>query len=175
MHYIREKVIYDLVLADLQRVCAYVTSYEAKFVKVREEWLAQDRRRELAAKKRELEKSKKRIAEIDNLILKLYEDNAKGKLTDERFATMLVALETEQKGLKEVLPQMEEEFQTQVDEKEGIELFIKKVKAMSKPTELTAELVNDFIEKIVVSKPVYIDGKRHQTIDIYYKGVGMIE
>lgn len=175
MHYIREKVIYDLVLADLQRVCAYVTSYEAKFVKVREEGLAQDRRRELAAKKRELEKSKKRIAEIDNLILKLYEDNAKGKLTDERFATMLVALETEQKGLKEVLPQMEEEFQTQVDEKEGIELFIKKVKAMSKPTELTAELVNDFIEKIVVSKPVYIDGKRHQTIDIYYNGVGMIE
>ena len=24
-------------------------------------------------------------------------------------------------------------------------------------------------------KPVYIDGKRHQTIDIYYNGVGMIE
>lgn len=54
-------------------------------------------------------------------------------------------------------------------------IFIKKVKAMSKPTELTAELVNDFIEKIVVSKPVYIEGKRHQTIDIYYNGVGMIE
>jgi len=42
---------------------------------------------------------------------------------------------------------------------------------MSKPTELTAELVNDFIEKIVVSKPVYFEGKRHQTIDIYYNGL----
>ena len=40
--------------------------------------------------------------------------------------------------------------------------------------ELTAELVKEFIEKIVVLKPVYIDGKRHQSVDIYYNGVGII-
>lgn len=41
--------------------------------------------------------------------------------------------------------------------------------------ELTPEIVHEFIEKIVVSKPTYIDGTRQQSIDIYYKGVGIIK
>ena len=60
MHYIREKVIYDLVLADLQRVCAYVSSYEAEFVRAKKETLANEKRRELTARKRALEKSRGR-------------------------------------------------------------------------------------------------------------------
>ena len=42
-------------------------------------------------------------------------------------------------------------------------------------TELTPELVHEFIERIVVSKPEKISGKRHQTIDIYYHGAGIIK
>ena len=42
----------------------------------------------LAAKRRELERAQKRIAEIDTLIQKIYEDNASGKLSDERYATL---------------------------------------------------------------------------------------
>ena len=38
---------------------------------------------------------------------------------------------------------------------------------------LTPELVQ-FIEKIVVSEARYLDNKRVQVVDIYYKGVGMI-
>ena len=45
---------------------------------------------------------------------------------------------------------------------------------VSNPTELTPELVNEFIQKIVVSSPRYLDGKRYQMIEIHYKGVGII-
>ena len=34
--------------------------------------------------------------------------------------------------------------------------------------------LNEFIDKIVVSAPRYLDGKRYQLIDIHYKGVGII-
>ena len=37
------------------------------------------------------------------------------------------------------------------------------------------DLVNEFIEKIVVSKSYKIDSKRHQDLDIYYNGVGIIK
>ena len=48
----------------------------------------EDKKKQLAAKRRELSKAKKRIAEIDTLIQKIYEDNASGKLSDERYTTL---------------------------------------------------------------------------------------
>ena len=35
------------------------------------------------------------------------------------------------------------------------------------------EIVHEFIDKIVVSKPEKIDGKRHQRVDIYYSTIGL--
>ena len=131
--------------------------------------------KELSSRKRELKKSKKRIKEIDTLIQKLYEDNALGKLSDERYATMSLFLETEQKELKETIPIIENELNSETDEINNLQNFIGKVKKITQPTELTPELVHEFIEKIVVSAPTKIDGKRYQQVDIYYNGVGVIK
>jgi len=35
-------------------------------------------------------------------------------------------------------------------------------------------LVHEFIQKIVVGKPEYKDGKRYQSVEIHYNGVGII-
>ena len=51
------------------------------------------------SKRRELDKAKLRVREIDGIIQKLYEDNATGKISDERFATMSMSLENEQSEL----------------------------------------------------------------------------
>ena len=58
---------------------------------------------------------------------------------------------------------------------EGLQRFIERAKRITLLTELTPELVNEFIEKIVVSAPEKINGKRHQTVDIYYHGAGIIK
>ena len=57
---------------------------------------------------------------------------------------------------------------------DSLQRFIDKVKCITQLTELTPEIVHEFIEKIVVSKPEYIDGKRHQNLKIYYNGVGIV-
>lgn len=51
---------------------------------------------------------------------------------------------------------------------------IRKVKSITEPTELTADLVHEFIERIEVHSPRYLDGKRYQIVDIYYYGVGIL-
>ena len=175
MHYIREKVIYDLVLEDMKRVFFFVTAYEKEFAQMQLDNFSIKKEKELSSRKRELEKSKKRIKEIDTLIQKLYEDNALGKLSDERYATMSLSLETEQKELKETVPRIENELNSETDEIDNLQNFIGKVKKITQPTELTPELVHEFIEKIVVSAPTKIDGKRYQQVDIYYNGVGVIK
>lgn len=54
-----------------------------------------------------MSKAKKRIAEIDALIQKIYEDNASGKLSDERYATLSLSYEEEQKTLNAAIPEMQ--------------------------------------------------------------------
>ena len=39
---------------------------------------------------------------------------------------------------------------------------------------LSAEILNELIEKIVIHQQEKIDGKKTQEIDIYYRGVGII-
>ena len=174
-HYIGERTINQLVLENMRRVFLNIQAYEKEFVKKQLECYNVDKKKELTAKRRELEKIKRRIAEIDKLIQCLYEDNVKGKLTDERFEALSNTYETEQKELKEKLPETESYLEEETDKTVNLQKFVQKVKLITEPTELTGEIVHEFIEKIVVSAAHYLDGKRYQIIDIYYNGVGIIK
>ena len=46
-----------------------------------------------------IESSRKRIADLDKLFSRIYEDNVIGKLSDERYARMAAEYESEQKEL----------------------------------------------------------------------------
>jgi len=173
-HYIREKVVEQLVLESLQRVLWYVQCCEKQFAEKQRAQSGEARRKEFAEKRRELEKAKRRISELDGIIQKLYEDLALGNISEERYATLSMSLESEQRSLKATVPELESAVNTTASEEEGLQRFIEKVRRVTRMTELTPELVHEFIEKIVVSKPDYRDGKRYQTIDIYYNGVGVI-
>lgn len=173
-HYIREKVVMENVLESMRRILLNVQAFEKKFARKQMECYSEDKKRELAEKRRELNKAKKRIAEIDGLIQKLYEDNAIGKISDERYATLSMSYEEEQRALKSALPDIENYLETETDKTESLQRFIEKVKRITEIKELTAELVHEFIDKIVVHAPRYIDGKRVQLIDIYYNSVGIL-
>ena len=85
-----------------------------------------------------------------------------------------MSYEEEQRDLKSALPDMETDLETETDKTESLQRFIDKVKRITEIKELTAELVHEFIDKIVVHAPRYLDGKRVQLIDIYYNGVGIL-
>ena len=52
--------------------------------------------------------------------------------------------------------------------------FISNVKKYTEITELTPEILNELIEKILVHQTEKINGKKVQEIDIYYRGIGLI-
>ena len=135
----------------------------------------EEKRKELAAKQRELNRIKKRIEEIDNLIIRIYEDNVSGKISDERFEYFSKRYESEQQELKAKIPNLENYLNSETDKSDNLQQFINKVKRITRPEKLTAELVNELIDRIEVHASRYMDGKRYQMIDIYYKGVGIIK
>lgn len=173
-HYIREKVVYALVLESLQHVLFYVQAFEKQFVQKQLDKSSEEQKKELAKKQRELSKSEKRIAELDVLFQRIYEDSVSGKLSDERFSIMSASYESEQKTLKEMLTQLKADIEMQDDKIANVSTFVEKVKRYTEIKELTPAIVNEFIDYIMVSKKQVINGKTVYPIDIYYNGVGII-
>ncbi len=172
-HYTREKVIEELVLEGLQRLLWYIQVYEKRFAQEQMERFGLQEKKELTARSRELDKAKQRVAEIDQLIQKSYEDMTKGLLSEERFATLTVSLENEQRQLKTDIPALEDSLNATADKADDLQKFIQRARQVTRLTELTPEIVHEFIDKIVVSKPEKIDGKRHQRVDIHYNTIGL--
>ena len=152
----------QLVLEGLQRLLWYVQVYEKRFAQEQMERFGLQEKKELSARSRELDKAKQRVSEIDRIIQKIYEDLTKGLLTEERFATLTVSLENEQKQLKAAIPEMEATLDATTDKAADLQRFIERARQVTQLTEL-----------IVVSKPEKIDGKRHQRVDIYYNTIGL--
>ena len=173
-HYIREKVVMETVLESMRRVFLNVQAFEKEFARKQMECYSEDKKKELSEKRRELNKADKRIKEIDNLIMKIYEDNAGGKLSDERYAALSMAYEEEQQRLKAALPEMQRYLETETDKTESLQKFIDKVKKITEIKELTPELIHEFIDRVIVYSPKRLDGKRVQLMDIYYNGVGIL-
>ena len=108
------------------------------------------------------------------LLLSLrYEDISKGLISEGRFATFSVSLENEQKQLKETIPALETELEATTDKVAALQHFIEQARKVTQLTELTPEIVHEFIERIVVSKPDKVDGKRYQRVDIHYNTIGL--
>ena len=174
-HYIREKVVDQLVLESMQRIMLNVQVFEKEFARKQMACYTEEKKKQLAAKRRELERAQKRIAEIDTLIQKIYEDNASGKLSDERYMTLSTSYEEEQQTLKAAVPKMQAYLETETDKAVNLQQFIRKVKKITELKALTPELIHEFVEKIVVYAPKYLDGRRIQIVNIYYSGVGILD
>ena len=82
--------------------------------------------------------------------------------------------EEEQKTLKAAVLEMQAYLETETDKTESLQRFIQKVKQITELKALTPELIHEFVDKIVVYAPRYLDSKRVQLLDIYYSGVGIL-
>ncbi len=110
---------------------------------------------------------------MTSLSRKAMRNMSKGLLSEERFATLSVSLETEQKQLKAAIPEREASLGATTNKAADLQRFIERARQVTRLTELTPEIVYEFIDKIVVSKPDKVDGKRHQRLDIHYNTIGL--
>lgn len=173
-HNIKDIVLRELVLDNIKQVISYISSYEDLFIKEKLETSLEEQRKEDISNKKLLSQYEKRVNDIDNLIQHIYEDNISGKITDNRFATLSLNYEREQKDLKEKISHLANTIDKTKQEQIDLTTFIDKVKKYTEIKELTPEIVNELIDKIYVYQQTKLNGKKYQQIDIYYTGVGII-
>ena len=129
-----------------------VQVFEKEFARKQMACYTEDKKKQLAAKRRELEKARKRIAEIDTLIQKIYEDNASGKLSDERYATLSTSYEAEQQMLKAAVPEIQEYLETETDKAVNLQQFLRKVKKITELKALTPEEMEESFQKSIAER-----------------------
>ena len=173
-HYIRETVLSHIVLKHIQAVTGYILRHEAHFRAVMEEQLRLESSEQIRIRKKRLERNENRIAELKRLFIRIYEDNASGRLSDDRFDMLSLTYETEQKQLEAECVTLRQEIEVQERQNENIEKFIQTAHKYVGIDELGGYALRELVSAIYVDAPDKSSGKRVQHIHIKYDGLGFI-
>ncbi|WP_353852883.1 recombinase family protein [Dehalobacter restrictus] len=175
-HAIGWKTMGQLVLEDIRRNAKAAKLAAPKYKEMLISAKTEKKKQETEKCKRELKTVDKRIAELDKIMNKLYEDLALEKVSEERYQTMSKGYEAEQSGLKERRNKLTEIITRVESVYENIEKFLPIIKKYTDITELNTHILNELIQKIVVyEKTDNPDGSKSQRVDIHYKFIGYVE
>ena len=125
--------------------------------------------------RRQITKNEKRIAELNTLYRKTYEDFAAGRLPEQRFEQLSGGYETEQAGLERQTAGLREELDRFDADSERGEKFMELARRYGDFSELTPAMLHEFIEKVVVHEADRSSGRREQDVDIYLNFIGRFD
>lgn len=169
VHYIRTCVLNEIVLGELNKLLTMVRGNEEEFVKRVMSSSVQRKSSELTKAKKTLKQAEKRIAELDKLFTRLYEDNVLGRLSDERFTMMSAGYEEEQAKLKATVAELTAFVETAEQKSSDVTAFLKVVHKYEHIETLTPEIMHELIDKIIVHEPDKSSVKRVQDIEIHFR------
>ena len=174
-HNIEARTVHEVVLADIQKHAGQaLTDRKAMVTDIAERLnlqLSADREQQ----KKELRQCKQRVSEIENLYAKLYEDLTRELLTEKRFQMLSARYDSEQEELTAKIKELEKSAIADKEQLSSIEQFAEQISGYAGITELNFKIINQLIEKILVSEPVEVDGQKIQRLTIHYKFIGALE
>jgi len=119
--------------------------------------------------KQELELAEKRIAEIDSIIMKLFEQNVAGKISDGRFEKMSVTYENEQRELEERRKALKEKIEAEDYKTKNTNQFLETIRKYENVTELNRSMMVELIDSIYVYQAEGTGKERTQKVEINYR------
>lgn len=175
MHFIREETLKRFVLRRIFDVTAMFFEDIMSFQKAVYEQRFEEAERAAKKRKREISQAEKRIAELDRIFKRIYEDDISGAISHERFLKLSAEYEAEQKELTEKVKVDREMVSAYEQDKADFDSFAAVIRKYVGITELTPTIVNEFVKKIIVHAPDKSSGHRRQKIQIIWNFVGELK
>lgn len=171
-HQIRSAVVEKLLLEGIREITGLSRGREDEFVRLVMKKSRAESDRSLRENRRELVQGLSRIARLDVIIQRLYEDNLEGRISDERYARMSAGFETEQRSLEARVAELRTLLADAQDKQVNIDRFLTLVRKYTDIQELTSEVLREFVEKVYVYQTQRIDGQKVQRVQIIYNCIG---
>ncbi|MDR1094084.1 MAG: DUF4368 domain-containing protein, partial [Clostridiales bacterium] len=170
-NYIYYDNLYEQVLQSVKRVMALMKDDEAVLEMARRKAAEKTGRKKLLAEKG---KHEKRLSGLTAIIRKLYEDYSAGALTEKNYLGLLQGYQAEQKSLDERITVINGGLEKPDDYGDRLNKLKSFALAYSECTALTAEMLNQLIERIEIGYPETDGGDKNtkvirQEINIIYR------
>ena len=175
MHYIREETLKLFVLQRIFDVTAMFFDDIQSFQNMVYQQRFEEAEKAVKRQKKELEQARKRIAELDRIFKRIYEDDINGTISHERFLKLSAEYEAEQKELTEFVKVGQAAVDTYEQDKTDFDSFAAVIRKYVGIRELTPAIVNEFVKKIIVHAPDKSSGHRRQKIEIVWNFIGELE
>lgn len=175
VHYIREVSLQKIVFKAVKELADFVGNYEKVFLYMLAKKDSAMRQTEQKRMKQTVENGERRIKELDHLIEKIYEDNALGKLPNERFQRMMQNFEKEQKELIQSVTEAKEVLEPAEQRTVDLRLLLRALREITDLKELTPTIVNSLIRRIEVHNNDKSSGHCHVQVDIYFTAIGLFD
>lgn len=174
-HFIREETLKQFVLQRIFDVTALFFDDATAFLEAMRKQRFEDAEREAKIRRREIAHAEKRIAELDRIFKRIYEDDISGAISHERFLKLSAEYEAEQKELTEKVKADREIVTTYEQDRADFDSFAAIIRKYVGIRELTPAIVNEFVKKIIVHAPDKSSGHRKQRVEIVWNFVGELE
>ena len=175
MHYIREETLKLFVLQRIFDVTAMFFDDIQSFQNMVYQQRFEEAEKAVKRQKKELEQARKRIAELDRIFKRIYEDDINGTISHERFLKLSSEYEAEQKELTEFVKVGQAAVDTYEQDRADFDSFAAVIRKYVGIRELTPAIVNEFVKKIIVHAPDKSSGHRRQKIEIVWNFIGELE
>jgi hypothetical protein len=153
----------------------YVQQFEETFVRREIEKADKERQITVENAKKEIVVLKRRDEELDGIFKRTYEDMVSGRISEARFDTLSTGYEQEQANVKRKILMLQDLVENGEEQVKDLKQLLVNVRKYTDPEELTPEMLNDLVDKILVHATDKSSGHRTQKIEIYYNAVGIID
>jgi protoheme ferro-lyase len=173
-HHIRVDVITELVTHNLRSILHFASYFEDEFVKI----VVDEHYKQVCIQQRknqhDLDEAQSRDKELDRLYEKIYEDQALGRIPEERFQKLAAKYDEEQTALRLRIRHLKKIVQEEKLHEMNADGFLRLVRRYTEIQELTPEILAEFIDKIIVHHREKEQGVMTQRVEIYYKMIGHV-
>ena len=174
-HHIRVDTITDLVIRHLSSILRFAALFEDEFVKL----VVDEHYKQIQIQQKRnqdaLQVALAREKEVDVLYEKLFEEKILGNLIEERFKKLSYKYEDEQSELKQKIQHLKKIVAEEKQHEMNADGFLEHVRNYTDIQVLTPEVLNAFIDKIIVYHKENRFGEMDQKVEIYYKMIGYVE
>lgn len=167
-HRVEFDTLYDHVLRKIRECAGAALTDQEAVAKSLTDTCESERQGQREALEHLLAKDEERIAVLEKMVMRLYEDMIAGRISEQNFSAMLEKTQTEQTKLKEeaadVRKRLSDESRMAGDARQWVETIQEYVNIK----ELDAVILNRLIKEIVVHESIDEHKTRHISIEIHF-------
>jgi len=173
-HYITVSSLERLVLGDIRKKAAFAKEHEDDLAEYVRRLAAEGSERNMRRAQSDLEKYRSRVAELDVIIKRLFEQSALSTLTESRFLTLSREYEAEQAELQGKIAEIQQKAAKQRSDSDNAAKFFDIVHKYTDIEELTVSILHELIDHITIHNAVGVGKSRTQTVEIFYRFIGFL-